>query len=162
MSKIKIYESEEVLDDLITCLSRNIQGGENMLHSFKVLLICASPIVKSTAIRDMWKFINTWREIVNATVGKVSNKTVLSHILTKGFIFGNEQDFFRDTYDAMIAEGDADKDKDAMYRYTASYISCIVKAVIQTTRRKSGFDNNPKMRLYKRVNPDTIKTGRNE
>lgn len=158
MSKVKIYDDTQVITDLLKCLSNDIINGNNMLASFNKALLEVNPVMRCTVIRDMWRFINCWHETVNS-VSAVKNKKVLANILTPYFIM-QRINMFQDTIITFKAEcldipEDKLKDNEIYIRNTKlnSYISCIVKAVIQTTRRKYGLDNNPNLSLKKQVNP---------
>lgn len=163
MSKVKIYDDTQVITDLLKCLSNDIINGNNMLASFNKALLEVSPVMRCTVIRDMWRFINCWHETVNS-VSTVKNKKVLANILTPYFIM-QRINMFQDTVNVIYSEcpellmeeiTKEEIEKNEIYiRNTKlnSYISCIVKAVIQTTRRKYGLDNNPNLSLKKQVNP---------
>lgn len=163
MSKVKIYDDTQVITDLLKCLSNDIINGNNMLASFNKALLEVSPVMRCTVIRDMWRFINCWHETVNS-VSMVKNKKVLASIFTPYFIM-DRINLFKDTIDTIYSEcpelkmeyiSKEELEKNEIYiRNTKlnSYISCIVKAVIQTTRRKHGLDNNPNLSLKKQVNP---------
>jgi hypothetical protein len=163
MSKVKIYDDTQVITDLLKCLSNDIINGNNMLASFNKALLEVSPVMRCTVIRDMWKFINCWHETVNS-VNMVKNKKVLTNIFTLSFIM-QRINLFIDTikvfnveYPEMQAEEISDeelKENEIYIKYSklTSYIACIIKAVIQTTRRKHGLDNNPQLSIRKQVNP---------
>lgn len=158
MSKVKIYDDTQVITDLLKCLSNDIINGNNMLASFNKALLEVNPVMRCTIIRDMWRFINCWHETVNS-VSMVKNTKVLANIFTLSFIM-QRINLFQDTIITFKAEcldipEDKLKDNEIYLRNAklTSYISCIVKAVIQTTRRKYGLDNNPNLSLKKQVNP---------
>ena len=163
MSRVKIYDDTQVITDLLKCLSNDIINGNNMLASFNKALLEVSPVMRCTVIRDMWRFINCWHETVNS-VSMVKNKKVLANILTFSFII-NRIIPFQDTLNTIIAECPELLEEDITEEELKwnetyernmklkSYISCIMKAVIQTTRRKQGLDNNPNLSLKKQVNP---------
>lgn len=163
MSKVKIYDDTQVITDLLKCLSNDIINGNNMLASFNKALLEVSPVMRCTVIRDMWKFINCWHETVNS-VSTVKNKKVLANIFKPYFIM-QRINLFQDTNDTFYSEcpelqmeeiSKEDIEKNEIYIRNSkltSYISCIVKAVIQTTRRKHGLDNNPQLSIRKQVNP---------
>lgn len=158
MSKVKIYDGTQVITDLLKCLSNDIINGNNMLASFNKALLEVNPVMRCTVIRDMWRFINCWHETVNS-VSMVKNTKVLANIFTLSFIM-QRINLFQDTIITFKTEcldipEDKLKDNEIYLRNAklTSYISCIVKAVIQTTRRKYGLDNNPNLSLKKQVNP---------
>lgn len=154
---IKNY-SETAFEELKKSLLKNIDGG-NSVH---VLLKMVNetdeqfPGIKNIFIHDMGAFLTHWFELVHDS--RSCSKTLRSKILNMKFIseysdFNNYVIFCYDKIDSAKSK----YTDNYLCEDLLSYLICTIKAIIQTTRRSIGLDQNSKKYGIK-TNTRTVST----
>lgn len=141
---IKNY-SVVAYNDLIKSLEKHTSGGNSMYVLRKMIDDCEDkwPGIKDRFIHDMGSFLSHWFELVNES-HRCSRK-LQAKILTKDMVlkysdFNNVTTFCYDVIDNAV-----NPYTNRLYtRDILSYMDCVIKAVVQTTRRHHGFDTNSK------------------
>ena len=155
---VKKY-NESAFTELMNTLNKHIDGG-NSLPVFTKMINEVNeqfPGLKDTFIHDMGEFLTHWFELVNdckLCSAKLQAKILTIDMIMKYSDFNRFVPFCYDVIDQTI-----NPHTNRLYAQDlTSYLACIVKAVIQTTRRAKGLDLNSK-KYGNATKDDTTATG---
>ena len=141
---VKKY-NENAYNELMNTLNKHIDGG-NSLPVFTKMINEVNeqfPGLKDNFIHDMGKFLTHWFELVNdckSCSTKLQAKILSIDTISEYSDFNRFVSFCYDVIDQTI-----NPHTNRLYALDlTSYLACIIKAVIQTTRRSKGLDLNSK------------------
>lgn len=135
MAKDKNYE--QAFEDLIVCLHKNTNNAK-CVTALKYLVdeYKGKLYLKKEVVKDYASFLNFWFPYIQE-MSKAS-KWMQNYLLSKRFVIPDPWRWFQRIYYLELHDESDRKRMASIYSHTQA----IVKALIQTQRRKLGFDQN--------------------
>ena len=125
---------DKAFDELIKCLAKNTKDAKCVIALKHIVEEYNGDLkVKEIVVRDYTQFLSFWFPYLRETLK--TSKKMQNYLLTKRFL--NPNGWFDKIWDLKYEK----TDKNRMYQII-SHTQAIVKALIQTQRRKLGFDQN--------------------
>ena len=134
---MKVKNYDQAFDELIKCLLKNTKEAKCVTAlKFLVEEYKGDVNLKENVVKDYAQFLGFWFPYVRE-MSKTS-KRMQNYLLNKRFVIPDPWTWFQRIYYLEI------RDESDMERMAAiySHTQAIVKALIQTQRRKLGFDQN--------------------
>lgn len=131
---MKTKNYNQAFDELIKCLLKNTKEAKCVTAlKFLVNEYKGDANLKEIVVTEYAKFLGFWFPYLRETLK--TSKKMQNYLLTKRFL--NPNGWFDKIWDLKYEK----TDKNRMYQII-SHTQAIVKALIQTQRRKLGFDQN--------------------
>lgn len=134
---MKTKNYNQAFDELIKCLAKNTKGAKCVTAlKFLVEEYKGDVNLKENVVKDYAQFLGFWFPYVRE-MSKTS-KRMQNYLLNKRFVIPDPWTWFQRIYYLEIRDESDRERMAAIYSHTQS----IIKALIQTQRRKLGFDQN--------------------
>ena len=134
---MKVKNYDQAFDELIKCLLKNTKEAKCVTAlKFLVEEYKGDVNLKENVVKDYAQFLGFWFPYVRE-MSKTS-KRMQNYLLNKRFVIPDPWTWFQRIYYLEIRDESDRERMAAIYSHTQS----IIKALIQTQRRKLGFDQN--------------------
>lgn len=142
---VKNY-NENAFNELVNTINKHIDGDSSALPVLVDMITEVDkkyPMLKNKFIHDMGSFMTHWFNLINDS--KSCSLKLRAKILTVDFVttYSDFNNFTTYCYDVIDQEINPHTNR--LYSSDLlSYLACIIKAIIQTTRRQLDLDLNSK------------------
>lgn len=134
---MKTKNYNQAFEELIKCLAKNTKEAKCVTAlKFLVEEYKGDVNLKENVVKDYAQFLGFWFPYVRE-MSKTS-KRMQNYLLNKRFVIPDPWTWFQRIYYLEIRDESDRERMTAIYSHTQS----IIKALIQTQRRKLGFDQN--------------------
>ena len=128
---------DKAFDELIKCLAKNTKDAKCVTALKYIVNEYEGEVnLKEIVIKDYAKFLSFWFPYVRET-SKTSLK-MQNYLLNRRFIIPDPWTYFQGIWHLAVKDNGGNG---KMY-HLVSHTDAIIKALIQTQRRKLGFDQN--------------------
>ena len=136
---MKVKNYDQAFDELIKCLLKNTKEAKCVTAlKFLVEEYKGDVNLKENVVKDYAQFLGFWFPYVRE-MSKTS-KRMQNYLLNKRFVIPDTWTWFQRIHWMMV---DAEENYEVMWKIK-SHTEAIIKALIQTQRRKLGFDQRGK------------------